>query len=66
MKQQRIMMTGTYSDADMYLFFEKTKRSGVLYTSKRYNKTNNKYLKPYGPNQESKYIYLDTNNLMVM
>ena len=38
-------------------------RGGVSYTSKIYNKTNNKYLKSYDPKQESKYIiYLDTNN----
>ena len=36
-------------------------RGGVSYTSKRYSKTNNKYLKSYDPKQESKHIiYLDT------
>ena len=51
-------------DPDMYLFFEKGMRGGVPYISKRYSKTNNKYLKSYDPKQESKYIiYLDRNNL---
>ena len=33
------------SDADMYLYFEKDMRYSVSYISKRYNRTNNKYLK---------------------
>ena len=37
---------------------------GVSFTSKRYSKGNNKYLKAYDSKQESKkVIYLDTNNL---
>ena len=48
-------------DPDMYLFFEKSMRGGVSCTSKRYSKTNNKYLKSYDPKQESKHIiFLDT------
>ena len=43
-------------NANMYLFFEKCMRSGVSYVSKRYNKSNNNYLKAYGPKQESKHI----------
>ena len=39
-------------------------RCGVSYISKRYSKTNNKYIKSYDPKQESKHIvYLDANNL---
>ena len=34
------------SDADLYSFFEKGMRGGVYYISDRYNKGNNKYLKP--------------------
>ena len=39
-------------DADTYLFFEKVMKGGVSYISKRYSKTNNKYLKFYDPKQE--------------
>ena len=52
------------SDDEMYLFFQKGKRGGVSYISKRYSKNSNKYLKSYDPKQEAKYIiYLNTNNL---
>ena len=52
------------SNPDMYVFFEKGKRSGVSYIFSRYSKGNNKYLKSYDPKQESKHIiYLDANNL---
>ena len=34
-----------FSDADMYLFFEKGMRGGASYISRRYSKPNNKYLK---------------------
>ena len=51
-------------DLDMYIFFEKGTRGGIYYISNRYIKANNKYLKPYDPTQESKYIIsLDGNNL---
>ena len=30
-------------DVDMYLFFEKSKRGGVSYISKKYSKAKNKY-----------------------
>ena len=52
------------TDPDMYIFFEKSMRSGVSYISNRYSKSNNKYLKPYDPKQESKHIiHLDANDL---
>ena len=54
------------SDAEIYLFFEKFEkgmRGGVSDISKRYSKATNNYLKSYDPNQESKHIYFDTNNL---
>ena len=52
------------SDPDMYILFEKGTRGGVSYTSNRYSKANNKYLKPYSSKQELKHIiYLDANNL---
>ena len=52
------------SDADLYVFFEKSMKGGLSYISKRYSKTNNKYLKSYDAKQESKHIiYLGTNNL---
>ena len=50
-------------DPDMYIFFDKCTRDGVSYSSNRYSKANNKYLKSYDPKQESKHIYLDANNL---
>ena len=50
-------------DPDMYTFFKKGTRGGIYHISDRYNKTNNKYLKSYDPQQESKHIvYLDVNN----
>ena len=46
------------------IFSEKVMRGGVSYSSKRYSKVNNKYLKPYYPKQESNHIiYLYANNL---
>ena len=35
----------------------------LSYISKKYSKTNNKYLKSYDSKQESKHIYLDANKL---
>ena len=43
-------------DLDMDIFFEKGTRGGIPYISNRYSKANNKYLKSYGPKQESKHI----------
>ena len=48
----------------MYLFFEKFMRGTVYYISKRYSKSNNRYLKYFDSKQNSKHIiYLDANNL---
>ena len=48
----------------MHLFLEKGMIGRVSYVSKRYSKSNNRYLKFYDPKQESKHmIYLDANNL---
>ena len=52
------------SHADKILFVENGIRGGVCMISKRYGEGNNKYMKSYKPNEESKYIaYLDANNL---
>ena len=48
---------------DPDIFFEKGTRGGLSYSSNRYSKANDKYFKSYDPKQESKHIYLDTNNL---
>ena len=49
-------------DPDMYIFFEKGTTD--FYIFNRYSKASNKYLKYYGPKQESKHIiFLDANNL---
>ena len=48
----------------MFIFFEKGSRGGIFYSSNRYSKANNKYLKSYNSKQDSKEItYLDTDNL---
>ena len=40
------------------------KRGGISHIPNRYNKANDKYLKPYKPKEELKHIvYLDANNL---
>ena len=47
----------------IFIFFEKVMRAGVSYTSNRYSKAKNKYLKCYHPKQESKHIiYVGANN----
>ena len=52
------------SDIDMYLFFEKGIRGGQSVIFNKHSKANNKYLKDYNPNEETKHIiYLDANNL---
>ena len=45
----------------MYISFDK---GGISDFSNRYSKANNKYMKSYNPNQQSKHIiYLEANNL---
>ena len=52
------------SDPEIHIFFEKGMRVRVSYSSNRYRKASNKYLKSYDPKQESKsIIYLDPNYL---
>jgi len=53
------------SDPDMLLMTEQGIRGGVLMTSKRYAKANNKNMgEKFNPNENSKFIqYLDANNL---
>ena len=55
------------SDPDMFIFFEKGIKGGISYITNRYSKANNKYLKSYGPKQESlNIIYLDAIVYMAM
>ena len=44
-----------FPDPRMYIFFENGTKDGVVYISNRYSKANNKYLKSYDPEQESKH-----------
>ena len=48
----------------MHLFIAKGMRGSISYTTPRYRKANNKYMRCYDSSKESKYItYLDANNL---
>jgi len=52
------------NDVDMLLMFEKGIRGGVSMIPKRYGKANNRYMKDFNLEEESKFIqYLDVNNL---
>ena len=52
------------SGIDMHLFVEKGMRGGISYIAKIHSKANNKYIKCYDSDKESKCItYLDANNL---
>ena len=52
------------SDVNMLLMFEKGIRGGISIISNRYGEANNKYMKDYNKNKDSKYLmYLDANNL---
>ena len=46
-----------------HILYEKGMR-GRISISNRHNKANNKYLKSFDPKEESKHIYLVTNNLL--
>ena len=51
-------------DPDMYIFFEEGTRGGISCISYGYRKPNNRYLKSFDPEQESKpMIYKDAKNL---
>ena len=51
-------------DPDIYIFFKKGTRGGISYSSNRYSKANDKYLKSYGAKQKpNQIIYLDANDL---
>ena len=63
-----LKMTGVkwekISDIDKYLFIEKGLGGGISYISKRYVKTNNKYMNDYDSKKLTKFItYLDMNDL---
>ena len=48
----------------MFQFIEKGMPGGASYIANRYGKVNNKYMKNYDKNTQSKYIfYLDADNL---
>ena len=47
-----------------HILYEKGMRGRISYISNRHNKANNKYLKSFDPKEESKHIYLVTNNLL--
>ena len=48
----------------MLLMIEEGIRSGICHSVHKHSKTNNKYMKDYGKNEESSYImYIDYNNL---
>ena len=52
------------SDVNILLMFEKGIRGGISIISNRYGEANNKYMKDYDKNKDSKYLmYLDANNL---
>ena len=47
-----------------HILYEKVMRGRISHISNRHNKANNKYLKSFDPKEESKHIYLVTNNLL--
>ena len=52
------------TDVDMHLFIEKGLRGGISYIANRYSRANNKFMKDYNSEAESKHmLYLDANNL---
>ena len=52
------------TNVDMFQFIEKGMHGGASYIANGHEKANNKYMKNYDKNAQSKYImYLDANNL---
>ena len=51
------------SDIDMHLFIKKRVRGGISYIAKRHSKANNKYMKCYYSNKESKLCSWMENSL---
>ena len=52
------------TDPDKYLMVERGIRGGISMISHRHSTANNKYMKDYNSDKDSKYItYLDSNNL---
>ena len=56
MLKMTVVKLETISNIDMSLFIEKRLRGGISYIAKRYAKTNNKYMKDYGPKKPSEFI----------
>ena len=56
MLKMTVVKLETISNIDMSLFIEKRLRGGISYIAKRYAKTNNKYMKGYGPKKPSEFI----------
>ena len=56
MLKMTVVKLETISNIDMSLFNEKRLRGGISYIAKRYAKTNNKYMKDYGPKKPSEFI----------
>ena len=51
-------------DYDMLMMFEQGIIGGITHISKRYSEANNKYVKDFDPQKESKFIIcLDANSL---
>ena len=52
------------TDMDKYLFIESSIRGEISQISTRYSQANNKYMREYNTNEQTKQIiYLDANNL---
>ena len=56
MLKMTVVKLETIPNIDMFLFIEKRLRGGISYIAKRYAKTNNKYMKDYGPKKPSEFI----------
>ena len=56
MLKMTVVKLETISNIDVSLFIEKRLRGGISYIAKRYAKTNNKYMKDYGPKKPSEFI----------